>query len=949
MRRRDLVFLTIVLLLTLGVVGLCHASSISSPDTLASAIDTDDDAPLPFDPATIRGTLPNGLSYYIRENHEPKDRAELRLVVNAGSILEDDDQLGLAHFVEHMAFNGSKHFAHNRLIDYMEHVGMEFGPDVNAHTSFDRTVFMLTVPCDPDSILDTGLEILRDWAGSLNFSPEEIDKERGVVIEEWRRGLGASQRVRDQMLPVLYEGSRYAERLPIGKKEVLENFPHEALTRFFHDWYRPDLMAVIAVGDFDSARIEKGIQNLFADLSNPTPERHRDSGRVESHDATRFALVRDKELTTSRIQVLLQTEKQPIETVKDYRNSVIEGLWFRMLNARLGEIVQKPDPPFITAYAGRGGSIRPVDEYNLTAIVDDHSLERGLKSVLEESARAQRHGFLESELEREKTNRLRSLESQYRERSTTASAVYAASRTANFLEDSPVPGIEYLYALNQALLPSITLSEVNAVAPDFFQEKNRVVAVAQPEKNEISQPSPQELRSLSDSVAKESLAPYHEELNQAALVEHPPALGTIVKRSYDPDLDLYLWTLDNGARVYLKPTTFKDDEVFMAAYRFGGSSLCAAGNHWSCDLAGHFIPALGLGEFTPTQFAKRMAGKQLSVRPYISRLEEGMQAACSPSDFDPMLQAVYLYFTEPREDAEIFDALKQRWSAALANRAASPEQAFSDTLNLILSQHHPRAQPLTTEALQQVALEPAYEFYRERFSDASGFTFVFVGNFDPKVVEPEIRQWIGGLPSLPEHQGWKDLGIRPPKGVVTRTVRKGQEPKSDVALVFSGDFEWNRANRHALSSLAQLLEIRLREQLREELSGTYNVRAAASSTPYPVPSYSFRIMFGCDPARLDELTNEVFTAIAALKADGPSADEMAKLHEQQNRELEVGLRINRKWLNWIEFRDRYGIDQREQLQTQELIDSLTAANLQSAAIRYLNLKRYVQVSLVPQD
>jgi len=946
MRRRHL--LSLLILFSLGITPSGHATAADPVESGLPTVDTADEAILPFDDATTVGTLPNGLRYYIRENRQPEDRAELRLVLNAGSILENDDQLGLAHFVEHMAFNGSEHFAHNRLIETMENMGMEFGPDVNAHTTFDETVFMLTVPTDRDSILQTGLEILRDWAGSLNFTPEEIDKERGVVIEEWRRGLGASQRVRDQILPVLYQGSLYAKRLPIGKKKILENFPHSALIRFYHDWYRPDLMAVVAVGDFDPKKIEAGIRGLFSDLSNPEPERARISPSVPSHEATRFSLVKDKELTVSRVQVLVQTEPSKIKTVKDYRRSVIEGLWFHMLNARLSELVQKPNPPFISAYAGRGGSIRAVDEYNLSTVVGDGGVDAGLKAVLQETARAARHGFLASELEREKKNRLRGLERQYRERLSTESAVYAASRSANFLDDSPVPGIEYLYALNQALLPDITLEEVNAVAPDFFQEENRVIVVAQPDNEETKQPTPDELRDVFQTVSKETLDPYREQISDKALVQNPPQAGTIVKRSHDPDLDLYTWTLSNGARVFLKPTDFKDDEVLMGAYRFGGSSTCEGEEHWSCDLAGHFIPALGVGDFTPPQFAKKLAGKQLSVRPYISQLEEGVNAACSPSDFDAMLQTVYLYFTDPRDDQETFDALRQRWSAVLANRAANPEQAFSDTLSLILAQHHPRARPLTSQALEEVRLQPAYEFFRRCFSDANGFTFVFVGNLDPEKVEGSIEEWIGGLPELPEHQGWRDLGIRPPDEVVTRKVHRGEEPKSRTAIVFSGDFQWNRANRHAISSLAQLLEIRLRDLIREELSGTYAVRVAAYPSLYPVPSYSLNIMFGCDPARLDELSNEVFAALAKLKTVAPSEDEVAKLKEQQSRQLEVDLRINRKWLNWIEFRDRYGIDQREQLDSEDLIDSLNAETLQSAARRYLDLKRYVQVSLVPE-
>ena len=923
-------------------------SIVAAAASAQPVVDADSDAPLAFDPLTRTGELDNGLRWYLRPNQEPENRAELRLVLNAGSILEDDDQQGLAHFVEHMAFNGSEHFESNQLIDYMERIGMEFGPEVNAYTSFDETVYMLTVPTDDEAILDTALLILRDWAGGLSFVPEEIDRERGVVIEEWRGRRGAGQRVRDQVIPIQYADSRYAERLPIGKVEILENFGYESLTRYYRDWYRPDLMAIVAVGDFESDAMLARIKSLFSDLQGPSSPREREVFELPEHPATRFALARDPELTNSRVRVVLQSPAESMQTVADYRQSVVDGLWFRMLNDRLSELIQRADPPFVSAFGGSGQALRVVDETSLSVLVEDQGLETGLEAALVEAARAQRHGFTESELDRAKLRRFTALERQYKERENIPSARFASARAAHFLSGAPVLGIDILFALNAELLPTITLDEVNAAAPDFFAEENRVLVVTQPQKEGLQPPDEARLRASFSTVSAMQIEPYRDEVNEAALVSNPPEPGEIVSRDYDEDLGLHTWTLSNGVRVLLRPTDFKEDEILVGAYSPGGSSLGSDAEHLSTDLAGAIVPMMGLGEFSPPQLQKKLAGKQVSVRPYIGSLEEGFNGSCVPSDLPTLLELVYLYFTAPREDAELFGAMKQRYAAMLANRAASPEQAYSDSLSLILSQHHPRTLPMTVERLERVELAPAYAFFRDRFADAGDFSFVLVGSFEPEAIEPLIERWLGGLPSIDRVESWRDLGIRPPSKVVTQEVHRGSEPKARTTIVFTGDFEWSRDQRHAISSMAQVLEIRLRERLREDLSGTYGASVSASRQLYPIPSYSVRIAFGCDPLRLQELGDEVFASLAEFKTSGPTEDEMLKVKEQQRRQFEEGMLQNGSWMGLIGYRDRYQIPQRELLTTLEEINDLTADRVQAAAIRYLDIDRYVQVSLLPE-
>ena len=917
--------------------------------TIAQQAATDASATLPTDPTVTVGTLPNGLRYYIRENPEPRERAELRLVVNAGSVLEDDDQLGLAHFVEHMAFNGTEHFQKQELIDYMERVGMRFGPDVNAYTSFDETVYMLMVPTDSAELVSTAFQILEDWAHGQLFVREEIDKERGVIIEEWRLGQGASARMRDKQWPILFKDSRYAERNVIGNEEILQNFDYEVLKRFYRDWYRPDLMAVIAVGDFDKSEIEQLIKSHFSAMQMPENARERPVYPVPGHDETLFAIATDPEATFNSINVYWKQALRDETTVAAYRQSIVESLYNRMLNTRLFELTQQADPPFLGAFSGQGRFIGSTEIYILGAGVPENGIERGLETILTEAERVERFGFTESELEREKRELMRSIEQAYAEREKTESSSYASEYIRNFLFDEPIPGVAYEFELHKEFVPGIALDEVNRLAKEWIVDTNRVIVISAPEKEGVEVPSEDELLAVFAAAGAAEVVAYVDTVTDAPLVAVVPEPAAITSEEYVDEVDVTVWELANGVRVLLKPTDFKDDEVVIRAWSPGGSSLASDEDYVAATTATSVVAQGGLGEFSLVDLQKVLAGKAVRVSPFIASIAEGLSGSASPTDIETMFQLVYLYFTAPRRDEEAYLSFKSRMNAFMANRSADPMSAYRDTAMVTLTQHHHRTRPPSQELYEEMDLDVSYAFYKDRFADASDFVFVIVGTFDPDSIKPLVQTYLGGLPSIGREETWRDEGIMPPTGVVEKTVYKGIEPKSQTQIVFTGPFEWTRENRYAITSLASSLRIRLREVLREDMGGTYGVGVSGIGNRYPREEYTFRISFGTAPERLEELTVAVFQQIDSIKTFGPTQDDIDKVKETQRRQRETNLRENGYWLSQLISYERYGLDIRDILTYDELVASLTTETVQKAAELYLRTDNYVQISLYPEE
>jgi zinc protease len=906
-------------------------------------------APVPVDPAVRSGTLANGLTWFVRENHRPEQRASLFLVVGTGSVDEDDDQKGLAHMVEHMAFNGTENFPRHELIDYLESVGMAFGPEINAFTSLDQTVYMLQVPTDDPELLDTGLEILGEWAHRVSFEDEEIDKERGVIVEEWRTGLGAQDRIFDEQMPVLFKDSKYAERRTIGDMDVIRNHEHDTIRRYYRDWYRPDLQAVIAVGDFDATQMAGRIEELFGAIPAPAQERPRTDPPVPGHRETLYSVVTDPEATTTMVRLQWKHPVHHVATLADWRRELVIDLGTTMLRQRFAEISQQADPPFAMAFGGYRQQVRTMDSFMLMAITQEDKAERAVEALTLEAERVRRHGFTQGELDRARTELLRGLERQVEEADKTESRRWTFQYVSHFLYDQPIPGPEAEYELAAALLPTIEAEEVSRVLTGLMPAENRVVLVSGPEKDDLSWPDEAALAAVFAGAAAAEVAPYVDETVDAPLAPTTPAPVAIVERRENPELGTVTWTLANGVTVVVKPTDFKNDEVLMSAYAWGGTSRIADPQELRrIGSASMIVDRSGVGAFDPVALDKKLSGKVVSVSPTIGSLDEGFSGRCSPRDLDTLCQLVYLYATAPREDPEAFASLQNMMRTWLGNRDADPMSALRDTVSVRSSGGDPRERPVTVEDLDRVELAGSLDFYRQVFSDCDDLVFHFVGNVDPAALEPLARTWLGNLPGSPREDMWVDRSWPLPTGVSDENVVKGIEPKGNVQMVFQGEEEWSPEAEYALDSLVSALRIRTRQVVREEKSGTYGVRIGGWWQTVPRERYRLNLGWGCDPARVDELTGAIWDVIDEFQQHGPDEETLAKIRETQLREHETDLQENRYWLGQLERHHKRGTDATEILDISDEVAGLSRELIRDAARRYIHDDRYVRVVLLPE-
>ncbi|CAM3795639.1 pitrilysin family protein [Mucilaginibacter galii] len=902
---------------------------------------------LPFDGAVRTGKLPNGFTYYIRHNEEPKSRVVFYLANKVGSVLEDDDQQGLAHFMEHMSFNGTKNFPKSELVNYLQKTGVRFGADLNAYTSFDETVYELPLPSDKPEIVQNGLQIMRDWAQDATLDPAEINKERGVVLEEKRLGKGAADRMRIKYFPIMLNNSVYANRLPIGSEEVLNNFKPETIKRFYHDWYRPNLQALIVVGDIDVDAMEKAIKGKFSDLKNPENEKPRPIFKIPLTGKDQFIVVTDPEVTATRAEVTIKLPKLELHTAANYREFIIRELMNRMLGERYADLQRQANPPYLGAGGGVSSFLADLDNYSVSVTPKPGELETGFKAAWRVSEQAKRYGFTTNELERAKLTYLNRTEAALKEKNKTRSDSYVNEYVQYFLHGTASPGIEFEYTLVKDELSKIKADDLNAYIKTIIKGTGRDVLITGPDKEKGSFPSQQVFMSWIKSVEGETLTAYHEETNTLSLLNKTPAPGKIVKTQYDRTLNITTLVLSNGIKVLLKPTDFRNDQILFSGISAGGTSLYSDADFPSADAA-NLIPSFGAGNYNNAALSKYMSGKQFGVRTSIGERQQSISGSSNLTGLEQALQLMYAYVTQPRKDTILFKNYISRAKAALANRQNDPASVFNDTVIAVMSGHNVRRAPQTLATLDKINLDKAYAIYKERFSDASGFTFVFTGSIDTTAIKPLLEKYIASLPARNKKEEAKDLHINIPAGQIAKTVYKGTEAKANVILVFSGLFDYSLANNMKMDALKETIQIRLIERLREEEGGVYSPSIRATTTKLPQGRFSLSVLFGCAPQNVEKLIASTLDEVNKIKNNGPLQVNLDKFKAETQRSIELELKSNNFWQSYMvnQIQNKEPLDDANKY-VQE-VDKISTTDIKAIANKYLNGKNYIRMVLLPE-
>ncbi len=907
---------------------------------------------IPLDPKVKIGKLENGLTYYIRQNKKPEQKVELRLVLNAGSINEDDDQQGLAHMAEHMAFNGTKRFKKNDIISFLQDIGVGFGSDLNAYTSFDETVYILPIPTDKAGNLDKGFQVLEDWAHQVTYLTDDINSERAIILEESRLGKGAGDRMFRKIYPSLFAGSKYGKRLPIGVDSIIKNFEPDAIRRYYKDWYRPDLMAVVVVGDIDPAKAESMIRKHFSGLKNPANERKRELAEVLPYAASEGIVVTDKEATSYNIAMNYPFRKQsPNTTIGDYRTDLVKRIYTSLLNQRLQELTQRENPPFINAYTNFGGFVRGYEAFNANAGVGTGDINKGINALTEEIERVKRYGFTVAELERAKKTQYSYYERAYNDRDKNESYNYTEEYVSHFLEQEASPGIEKEFDYIKALLPGITLEEVNAVSKLIKDVSNRLVYVTGPDPKAGQQlPEGKELLAAIDAKEKSEIKPYEEKAIATTLLTTEPKAGKVVFRKTDAKLGTTELKLSNGITVTLKPTDYKNDQILLTAVRQGGKNHYGVKDKFNAEYATSIVGAMGIGEFSPTDLRKVMAGKTASARTTFDAVSEGVIANSSVKDIETMFQLVYLNITSPRKDTSLFRSYIQRNKSQFANLAANPNAAFVDTLYRTLFNNHPLAPVAVPNSayFDQIDLDRSLEIYKERFSDAGGMEFIIVGSFKEETITPLIERYIGSLPATGKKFSYVDNKVRPVEGKKTLNVNKGKEQKSMIVALYNGNIPYSQDLALKAEVMSEILNIRIIEELREKVQGIYGGGTFAEIEKMPYANYSFILQLPCGPEKVDTLLKAVRKEFSDIATKGPDQSYLDKVKKQLIEQHKVAAKENETWLQVLRDQKFKGDDPKYFLDFETYLNKLTTKDIQSAAKTILNGSNQFYAVLMPE-
>jgi len=906
--------------------------------------------PIKLDPNVKTGTLKNGLTYYIQRNTTPPGRVEMRLAVNAGSILEDEDQQGLAHFVEHMAFNGTRRFTRNALVNFLERAGVRFGPDLNAYTSFDETVYMLQMPTDRRGLVDSAFMVLEEWAAWVAMEGDEIDKERGVIREEWRLGLGAEDRMRKKYFPVIFNGSLYAERLPIGTLGVIDTASYETLRRFYRDWYRPNLQAVVVVGDIDPAYAESMIKKHFGPLKNPKKQRERKIFGVPDNIEPLVSVATDPEATNAVFRLMYKHPRKTAVTWADYREQLMQRLYSGMMAARFSELNQKPESPFISASSYYGGFMgRAINALTSFAAIKENRVEDAIAQLVIENERVRRHGFTPGELDRQKAEILASAERRFRERDKTNSAALVMAYTANFLQKTPVPGPEIEFQMMRELLPTITLEHMNALAPAWITEHNMVAVLTAPQRDDFPVPNEARVLELINKGKLMEVQAYEDNYTDAPLMAVKPAPLAQMPVAVAKGMGVNEYKLDNEITLVVKPTDFKNDEILFTAFMMGGTSLSPDEAVFAANVMPRMIQGSGIGNFSAVDLQKKLTGQQLNLQPFAEEFRHGFRGSASPKDFETFLQLLHLHMQGARRDAGAFEALRSQLVSQMRFVRANPRVVFSDTLTRLLGNNHPRAFAVP-DSRQMESLNPevVYGLYDKMFTNARGLTVIVVGNISNEQLAL-LAAYLNHLPAAGKQLQWKNHGVKFPPQTIDAKVFAGTENQSQVAVNFSNSFDWTDRNRMLMNLASRAYNIKLRENMREELGGVYGVSARGTVNKLPEPTLSINVGWGTNPGLVDTLTSVVFDQMKRLMESGPSADDLAKVKETAIRERETNEKQNNFWSSYLDFSYYNATPLVPFEDFRSAVESVTANEIRDFAKNYFKPEHYLRVTLYPEN
>lgn len=906
---------------------------------------------IPLDSKIKMGQLPNGLKYYIIQNKKPEKKIELRIAVNAGAIQEDDDQLGLAHLMEHMNFNGLKNFPKNEVVHYLQSIGVDFGADLNAYTSFDETVYILPIPADDKDKIDKGFQIIADWSGAALLENDEIDKERNVVLEESRMGKGADDRMMQKWLPEYLNGSRYAKRLPIGDDDLLRNFKHDVIKRFHKDWYRPNIQAVCVVGDIDPAEAERIIKAKFSGFKNPANPRPRpEFYDLPARTSNKAMVLSDPEMPYTMIQIIGNSKRgKSATTVAEYLNDTKKGLFNSMLGGRYEELKNSATPPFIFGGGGvEGGWARGWESFQLFAIAGNDKIKEATEALVTEALKVKQFGFTQAELDRAKAELISIYEKMYNERDKTESKSRVDELVRHFLTNEPVPGIEWEYNIVKKNIDKITLADVNKFKEDINIDKTYFALVTTKTSDKL--PSDKDLMGYVDASLKIKSVAYTEKALPKTLLEKEPKAGKVIREVKDDKAGTTTWVLDNTATVTFKKTDFKNDEIIFSGYRFGGASVYEGKDFQSADYSNNVVDEMGYGQFSNTDLQKFMTGKNANVNTIIDVYSDMVSGKSSNKDFETAMQLLYLKSTSPRKDETAFESFKNRQMQMMAQMKSNPQSLYGDTMSKFLYSNHPRSKEIPDASdFANINLDNAMNFYSQRFNTAYGMNYFFVGSIDEASFKTMIEKYIGGLANTPIDIKSKDLGMEPKMGENNFTFNAGTEPKSMVNEMAYFYTPYVQNDELGMTLLAEVINNRITDIIREKMAAMYSGGMGLRLVKFPKEKFSMQSYLPCGPENAEKVKVAFWDILnECKKANNITSEELVKSYETALQKYKVGVKTNGYWLSVLSKYQQYSLPSENILNYETRLKAISTADLTKLANKYLSSPNVMHALMMPE-